>query len=258
MKYKIWNTSPIFLRHSPLRAGPTSSGEWGLVGGGRLQGRQGPRQGLDKVQGPRQGVQGRGIADQEGAFEKHRDHQQRRTKPWKRRRSNPQWRRLARRKIGRQGSPKIVKLRNFCGLWKGVRPNTSLNPEDSDQAWVWRWIPLLAIVDVWCCLKKLALYFFDTQCVATRKYGGKLWPLLPTGDSDVNCYMSDIVFVLRKRRCKTEKEGGGEEMRRQFSNSWQGDLAQDHVEVDQGDRAGHHHPLGQLHARKPRHLESPS
>ena len=78
--------------------------------------------------------------------------------------------------------PKVLKLRNFCGLWKGVRPNTSFNPEDSDQAWVWRWIPLLAIVDVWCFLKKLALYFFDTQCVATRKYGGKLWPLLPTGD----------------------------------------------------------------------------
>ena len=116
MKYKIWITSPIFLRHSPLRAGPTSSGEWGLVGGGRLQGRQGPRQGLDKVQGPRQGVQGRGIADQEGAFEKQRHHQQRPTKPWKGRRSNPQWRRLVRRKTGRQGSAKIVKLRNFCGL----------------------------------------------------------------------------------------------------------------------------------------------
>ena len=47
-------------------------------------------------------------------------------------------------------------------------------------------------------------------------------------------------------------------MRRQFINSRQGDLAQDHVEVDQGDRAGHHHPLGQLHARQPHHLESPS
>ena len=40
----------------------------------------------------------------------------------------------------------------------------------------------LLMFDVVGCLKKLALYFFDTQCVATRKYGGKLWPLLPTGD----------------------------------------------------------------------------
>ena len=39
MNYKIWIRSPIFLRHSPLCAGPTSSGEWGLVGGGRLPGR---------------------------------------------------------------------------------------------------------------------------------------------------------------------------------------------------------------------------
>ena len=67
--------------------------------------------------------------------------------------------------------------------------------------------------------------------------------------------MSDTVLNIdlmmsspRKRRCKTDKEGGGEEMRRQFNGSGEGGLPQDHAEDEQGDRDGdgHGHPHGLL------------
>ena len=58
-----------------------------------------------------------------------------------------------------------------------------------------------------------------------------------------------MISTRRKRRCKTDQEGGGEEMRRQFNNgSREGGLPQDHAEDEQADRDGdgHGHPHGHL------------
>ena len=58
-----------------------------------------------------------------------------------------------------------------------------------------------------------------------------------------------MISTRRKRRCKTDQKGGGEEMRRQFNNgSREGGLPQDHAEDEQGDRDGdgHGHPHGHL------------
>ena len=49
---------------------------------------------------------------------------------------------------------------------------TQTKPEFEGKFW------RLLMFDVVGCLKKLALHFFDTQCVATRKYGRKLWPIV--------------------------------------------------------------------------------